>query len=89
MRSPLPLFAAILALGALPALAGCSREEEPVANRFERQKAEIENKARAFEAQVENDVSAAEARLQNEVDVLMQNQAPPAEGNAAESNSSR
>jgi len=55
-------------------LAGCSREEEPVANQFERQKAEIEAKAQALESQVENEVSAVEAQLQNEVDGLMQNQ---------------
>jgi outer membrane biogenesis lipoprotein LolB len=60
----LPLAAAVL-------LAACSREEEPVANKFERQAAEIQNKARAFEAQVENEVSAAEARLENQVDTLM------------------
>ena len=59
----LPACAALL-------LAGCSQEEEPVANRFERQAAEIQNKARAFEAQVENEVSAAEARLENEIDTL-------------------
>ena len=52
-------------------LAGCSAEEEPVANKFERQAAEIENKAAAFEAQVENEVSAAEARLENEADELL------------------
>ena len=82
--------AAVMLLGAGAALllGGCSREEEPVANRFERQKAEIENKARAFEAQVENEVSAAEARLENEVDELMQNQAPAA-ANSAEGNTSR
>ena len=71
-----------LCLAAFALLPACAQEEEPVANRFERQKAEIENKARAFEAQVENEVSAAEARLQNEVDVLLQNQA----GNAVEAN---
>ncbi len=79
----------VLPFLAFALVSACSREEEPVANRFERQKAEIENKARAFEAQVENEVSAAEARLQNEVDVLMQNQAPLADGNAAEANTSR
>ena len=78
--------AILLAIMLLP---GCSREEEPVANRFERQKAEIEDKARAFEAQVENEVSAAEARLQNEVDALMQNQAAPADANAADGNQTR
>ncbi len=54
------------------ALVGCSREEEPVADRFDRQKAEIENKAQALEAQVENEVSAAEARLDNEADALLE-----------------
>ena len=61
----------ILAAGAVVAFAGCSQEEEPVANRYERQKAEIENKASAFEAQVENEVSAAEARLEKEADALL------------------
>ena len=83
MRSLLALLPVFLAV------AGCSREEEPVANRFERQKAEIEEKARTYEAQVENEVSAAEARLQNEVDVMLQNQAPPVEANAADDNRSR
>ena len=82
MRALLPIFAVVATLSA------CAQEEEPVANRYERQKAEIENKASALEAQVENDVSATEARLQNEVDVLQQNQVVPAEGNAAEANSS-
>ena len=75
-----PIILTALSLILLP---GCSREEEPVANRFERQKAEIENKARAFEAQVENEVSAAEARLENEADMQL-NRAPVAEGNGAE-----
>ena len=78
---------------AVPALlvAGCSREEEPVANQFERQKAEIEAKAQALESQVENEVSAVEAQLQNEVDVLMQNQpaAAPETNAGAEGNSTR
>ena len=79
-----PLLLALFAV-LLPA---CTQEEEPVANRFERQKAEIENKARAFEAQVENEVSAAEARLENEADMQL-NRAPAADANAAETNSSR
>ena len=83
MRALLPTVALLLALPA------CAQEEEPVANRFERQKAEIENKASALEAQVENQVSAVEARLQNEVDVLIQNRPAPAEANAAEANSIR
>jgi hypothetical protein len=82
MRALLPLLTAVLLLPA------CAQEEEPVANRYERQKAEIENKANALEAQVENDVSATEARLQNEVDALQQNQAA-VEGNAAEANTTR
>ena len=72
----LPLLASAVLFG------GCTQEEEPVANRFERQKAEIENKAKAFEAQVENEVGAAEARLENEVDALLQNRT----GNVAEAN---
>ena len=59
----LPATAALL----LPA---CNREEEPVANRFERQAAEIQNKARALEAQVENEVGGVEASLENEIDTL-------------------
>ena len=47
-----------LAAAAAVLLPACSREEEPVANRFERQKAAIENKASALEAQVENEVGA-------------------------------
>ena len=61
-----PILAAAIAL----VLIGCGREEEPVADRFDRQKAEIENKARVLEALVENEVSAAEARLGNEADEL-------------------
>ena len=38
---------------------------------------------------MKNEAGAAEARLQNEVDVLIQNQAPLADGNAAEANTSR
>ena len=75
--------ALLSALSLLLASSACTQEEEPVANRFERQKAEIENKANALESQVENDVSAAEARLQNEIDVL-RNQPAPVEANAAE-----
>ena len=81
----------ILAGLSLILVAACSREEEPVANRFERQKAEIENKANALESQVESEVSAAEARLQNEVAVKQQNQVTnTADANAAApANSSR
>ena len=84
MRRVLP----ILALFVVVLLPACTQEEEPVANRFERQKAEIENKARAFEAQVENEVSAAEARLENEADMQL-NRAPAEDANAAEGNASR
>ncbi|HWT11556.1 MAG TPA: hypothetical protein VN231_02270 [Allosphingosinicella sp.] len=65
---------ALAVAASLAFLAGCSREEEPVADRFERARAEIENKARAYEAQVENEVGAAEARLDNEADALLANQ---------------
>ena len=79
MRSLLPILAALCLLPA------CNREEEPVANRFERQKAEIENKAQALETQVENEVSATEARLDNEADTLLQNRSTPSpEANASE-----
>ena len=58
-------------LATLALLPACSDEPEPVANRFERQKAEIENKARELENQVENEVSALEAKLDDEVDILL------------------
>ena len=74
----------ISAIAATLVLIACNPEEEPVANRFERQKAEIENKAQALETQVENEVSAVEGRLENEADALTRNQA---EVNAAETNS--
>ena len=64
-----------LAVAVAMLLPACSREEEPVANRFERQKAEIENKASAFEAQVENEVGAIENQLEKEADALLVNQA--------------
>ena len=77
--------AIIVAVSAALLLPACSREEEPVADKFDRQKAEIENKARTLETQVENEVSAAEARLQNEVETLVQNQSPPpAEANVSD-----
>ena len=81
----------ILILSATLLLPACSREEEPVANRFERQQAEIENKARAYEAQVENEVSAVETRLEKETDALLQNQAGLNEtaANEAEAESNR
>jgi hypothetical protein len=81
--------AAFIVMASVTLLSGCSREEEPVANRFERQKAEIENKARAFEAQVENEVSAAEARLENEADMQLNRAPAEPEANAAEGNSTR
>jgi hypothetical protein len=71
MRSVL-LGLALMVITLLPA---CSREEEPVANRFERQKAAIENKAGTLEAQVENEVGAVENQLQKEADALLLNQA--------------
>lgn len=78
-----------LPLAALLALAACSNEPEPVANRFERTNAEIENRAKALEAAVENQVSAIEAETQREIDALA-NQAnaaaPAVETNAAEAN---
>ena len=64
-----------LTIAAAMLLPACSREEEPVANRFERQKAAIENKADALEAQVENEVGAVENQLQKEADALLLNQA--------------
>ena len=63
-----------LAVAAVTLLPACSREEEPVANRFERQKAAIENKASALEAQVENEVGAIENQLEKEADALLLNQ---------------
>ena len=78
---PLILLAGLTAL-----LGACAQEEEPVANKFERQKAEIENKARAYEAQAENEVKAVEAELDNQADALLRNQlGNVSEGNAAES----
>ena len=82
-----------LAVAAAILLPACSREEEPVANRFERQKAAIENKASALEAQVENEVGAIESQLEKEADALLLNQTGNNEiaGNEAETagNSSR
>ena len=51
--------------------AACAQEEEPVANRFERARAEIENKAAAYEAQADNEVAAAVAALENEAEVFL------------------
>jgi hypothetical protein len=75
-----------LTVAATCLLPACSREEEPVANRFERQKAAIENRADALEAQVENEVSAVENQLEKEADALLLNQAAGNEtaGNDAE-----
>lgn len=61
----LPLLALLLFTAA------CGREEEPVANRFERARAEIENKAEAYEAQADNEVAAAVAALENEAEVFL------------------
>ena len=71
----------ILAL-ALASLAGCTTEEEPVANRFDRRAAELANKARELEAEVESQVSAVEAKMQNEIDAMSNqtNLAAPTEG---------
>lgn len=60
-------------------IAGCGREEEPVANRFERARAEIENKAQELETSVENEVSALENRLDSETSTFLNQQ----EANAA------
>ena len=72
----------MLLAGVIGLLAACAQEAEPVADKFERQKAEIENKARAYEAQAENEVRAVEAELDNQVDALLRNQL----GNASEAN---
>jgi hypothetical protein len=71
-------------LAAFVALAACAREEEPVANRYDRTSAEIENKARALEADVENQVRGVEADVQNQIDALanQQNAAMPADATA-------
>ena len=58
-------------LAFLIALAACAQEEEPVANRFERARAEMENKAAAYEAQADNEVAAAVAALENEADLFL------------------
>lgn len=79
----------ILILATVAALAACTSEEEPIANKFEREAAEIENKAAAFENQVENEVSAAEARLDREADELLNTMSSgnaAAEANAADAN---
>ena len=86
MRSAILSLIALLAI--LPA---CSDEPEPVANRFERQKAEIENKARELETQVENEVSAFEAKLEDEADILLNRSSgnEALAGEAAPANTSR
>jgi hypothetical protein len=86
MRTLLPIPVLLAAFLFLPA---CAQEEEPVEEKYERQKAAIENKARAYEAQVDNEVAAYEAQLENEADALLNaaasanaiqaNQAEPAE----------
>ena len=72
----------VILCGIMSLLAACAQEEEPVANKFERQKAAIENKARAYEAHAENEVRAVEAELDNQVDALLRNQL----GNVSEVN---
>lgn len=76
---------------ALAALAACTSEPEPVANRFERTHDEIENKAKALEAAVENQVGAIEADTQREIDALADqaNATAPVEAAPAEANSAR
>ena len=64
-------------------ITGCGGEEEPVANKFERARAEIENKARTLETQVENEVSAFENRLDSEASAFL-NQQEANDVNAAE-----
>jgi len=78
MRTCLP--AALAAALLLPA---CAEEEEPVADRYARQKAAIEAKARALEAEVANAVAAEEARLANETDAILDAQGANADANAA------
>jgi hypothetical protein len=82
MRAVVPILAVLIALPS------CAKEEEPVANRYERQKAEIENKAQAFEAQVENEVKAVEAQQENlGSPVITSNEAVDSAG--AEANANR
>jgi len=81
-----------LAALAVLALAACARQEEPVANRFDRTTAEIENKARELEAETENQVRAIEAEREAEGNAFIANQlnlAMPAESNQAAGNSAR
>ena len=79
MRALLPA-----ALAAALLLLACAEEEEPVADRYARQKAAIEARARALEAEVANEVAAEEARLANETDAILDAQgANAAEANAA------
>lgn len=84
MKRALPLLA-------LLALAACNRQEQSVANRFDRTNAEIENKARELEAEVENEVRGVEADMQNQIDAMANqaNAAAPAEPGAAVGNRTR
>ena len=76
----------LIAAAATAALCACSREEEePIADQYDRQKAEIENQAINYELQVANDVAAAEARLESEADLILNRaNVNAAEANAAE-----
>jgi hypothetical protein len=82
MRSSLLALAATATI----LLGGCGREEEPVAEKYERQAAAIQNKAQALEAQVENEVAAAEARLDTEADALLNRFAAENAGEASTGN---
>lgn len=83
MKRALPILALVV-------LGSCSREEESVANRFDRTNAEIENKARELEADVENQVRGVESDMQNQIDSMANHaNAAPAEANAAVANSAR
>lgn len=56
-------------------LAACARQEEPVANRFDRTSAEIENLANALTAETDNQVRSVETDVQNQIDAIAANQA--------------
>lgn len=91
MRRSVPAFAS---LALVASLAACGREEEPVADKYERARAEIENKAAAYEAQVANEVGALEAQLDNQADLILNaaagaDAAANAAANAAEANAVR
>lgn len=81
-----------VSIAALLVLAACARQEEPVANRFDRTTAEIENKARELEAETENQVRAIEAEREAEGNAFIANQlnlAMPVEANQATANRAR